>query len=547
MRYDALKKPACGLLLFLLSCFPLLAQQVSLNEIVASNASIIADEDGDYEDWIEIYNYGEEEVNLKGFLLSDDYADPYMWEFPEMIILPGQFLLVWASGKDRNKPEAPLHTNFRIARHGEEIYFATPDGKRIDEIAPTPIPTDMAYGRHPDGTGSWHYLNYPTPGTNNAAHVAEPLLMHNWFFDTDIPNNTPLESLDAFYDIMPGASIAYTSCLPGYPFYEGHEYWRKASMERRNMPTAINYRPKGNDGISYANANIRGLQVRSPFERDDQQNTILLHLPSSGFKNPVFRFAARDEGGAEYLIVDYSVDASSDNWTDEGLENAELLLQPYYQLFEIDFKEISRAENNPDFIVRIRFGGDDMHADNGGRVTFNNMSLDATPLHAYYIHSTTGGYGNIYPYGFNRVYENRSKDFLIFPAPNFHIDKVMLDATDVMGDVYLEDDIYTLTVEEITADQRLQACFSMSADFLEKQEDELIVYPNPCPERATISASANFHKVRVLSLQGSTLYESSTETTYYQLNTSGLSEGVYILSIHFTDKTVSRMIQVQRF
>ncbi len=545
MSDEILKKAVLGLLMLWPFFFPLLAQQISLNEINASNASIIADEDGDYEDWIEIYNYGDEEVNLKGFYLSDDYAEPYMWEFPEMILLPGEFLLVWASGKDRSVPGAPLHTNFRISRDGEEVYLTHADGHRIDEIAPTPIPTDMVYGRHPDGTGSWHYLTHPTPGDANAAHVEAPLLMHYWLFDTDIPNNTPLESLDAFFDFLPGATIEYISCLPGYPYHEGHENWRKASMERRNMPTAINYRPEGNEGTGYSNVNMRGLQVRSPFEQQNQQNTLVLHLPSIGFKNLVLQFAARDEGAADHLIIDYSVDAASDDWTHEGLESNVLPLQPYYQHYKIDFQAINQAEHNPDFKVRIRFGGHDMHLDDGGRVTFNNISLDGTALKAYYIHSATSGYGNIHPYGFNRVYENTAKDFLIFPAPHCGIDKVLLDGNDVTEDVCQEDDAYIFTVESASANQWLQAFFSIRADFLELQEDELLVYPNPASDWLRVNASEKFHEVWVLDLQGSTLYESTAETTYYQVNTSGFRGGVYILVIQFADKTVSRMIQVQ--
>ncbi len=544
MRQELQKKAFLGMMLLLPCFFPLMAQQVALNEINASNSSIIADEDGHYEDWIEIFNYGDKEVNLKGFYLSDDYAKPYMWEFPEVTIQPGEFLLVWASGKDRAVPDAPLHTNFRISRDGEEVYLTNADGERIDEIAPTPIPTDMVLGRHPDGTGSWHYLKHPTPGSGNAAHAEDPFLMHYWLFDTDIPNNMPLENLDAFFDFLPGGTIEYASCLPGYPYDEDHENWRKASMERRNMPTAINYRPEGNEGISYANVNMRGLQVRSPFAKDERENTIILHLPSTGFENLVLRFAARDEGAADHLVVDYSVDDSSDGWTAEGLESAELPLQSYYQLYEIDFHEISLTDNNPDFKVRIRFGGDDMHLDNESRVTFNNISLDGTALKAYYIHSATGGYGNIHPFGFNRVYENRSKDFLIFPAPNFQIDKVMLNGTDVTEGVYSDDDTYTFTVDNAFADLRLQAFFAMSTDFLEWQEDELLVYPNPATESVTIKASEKFQKVRILSLQGSVIYESSAETSYYQVNTTGFSEGVYILVVQFADQTVSRMIHV---
>ena len=72
-----------------------------INEFMASNGATIADEDEDYEDWIELYNAGSEPVNLKGWGLSDDPDNPLQWVFSEWIIQPNEFLLIWASGKDR--------------------------------------------------------------------------------------------------------------------------------------------------------------------------------------------------------------------------------------------------------------------------------------------------------------------------------------------------------------------------------------------------------------------------------------------------------------
>jgi hypothetical protein len=94
-------------LLISLAFFPLNAgaQSIALNEVMASNSVTLTDQDGDYEDWIELFNYGSEPVNLEGFGLSDNYDDPFRWVFPGVIIQPGEFLLVWASGKDR-RPEA---------------------------------------------------------------------------------------------------------------------------------------------------------------------------------------------------------------------------------------------------------------------------------------------------------------------------------------------------------------------------------------------------------------------------------------------------------
>ncbi len=139
---------------------------VCINEIMASNGTTLADEDGDFEDWIELYNPGPSAVDLRGFGLSDRSDDPFQWVFPEVIIESGDFLLVWASGKDRRKATAPLHTNFRLSAEGEEVLLTAPEGVRIDETMSHGVPRDISWGRDPDGSDHWCTLA-PTPGTSN--------------------------------------------------------------------------------------------------------------------------------------------------------------------------------------------------------------------------------------------------------------------------------------------------------------------------------------------------------------------------------------------
>ncbi|MCC5839831.1 MAG: CotH kinase family protein, partial [Opitutales bacterium] len=79
-----------------------LTPTVRINEVMASNGTTIADEDGDFEDWIELYNYGTDPVDLSGWGLSDSYNNPFKWTFPGgTSIGAGEYLLVWASGKNR--------------------------------------------------------------------------------------------------------------------------------------------------------------------------------------------------------------------------------------------------------------------------------------------------------------------------------------------------------------------------------------------------------------------------------------------------------------
>ncbi|TVR46037.1 MAG: hypothetical protein EA425_17545, partial [Puniceicoccaceae bacterium] len=92
----------CLAFLAFAASFSPLGASVVLNEIVASNSATIADENGDFEDWIELYNTGTEPVDLEGWHLSDDPDNHTRWTFPAgVVIAPGDYLVVWASGKDR--------------------------------------------------------------------------------------------------------------------------------------------------------------------------------------------------------------------------------------------------------------------------------------------------------------------------------------------------------------------------------------------------------------------------------------------------------------
>jgi hypothetical protein len=215
---------------------------------------------------------------------------------------------------------------------------------------------------------------------NQTETLLPTALIHFWLFDTSLPNDTPLEIIEASYGLVEGGVLSFISALAGYPFDPEHPNWRKASMERRNAPTDINYRPEGNNGISFENSNMRGIQIKQPFTGDGGANTMIFHLPTTDYKDIIFKFAAKDEDAADNLVIDYSVAQGSPQWITTGLSNPNPELTSNYQLFELNFSNISACNDNPDFIVRIRFDGSNMSADEGNRVTFNNFSLDGNPV-----------------------------------------------------------------------------------------------------------------------------------------------------------------------
>jgi hypothetical protein len=185
------------------------SQNLHLNEIMSSNNNTISDEDGDFEDWIEIYNSGQEAVNLADYGLSDDYDNPFRWTFPDTTLEAGGFMLVWASNKDRAEPGGELHTNYAISSAGEEVILTRPDGTRADELSPTEIPSDFSVGRQPDGTGNWVYFDQPTPGESNTTQsisdlLDEPSVSHQPGFYTsafELELSHPEEGVTLYYTL----------------------------------------------------------------------------------------------------------------------------------------------------------------------------------------------------------------------------------------------------------------------------------------------------------------------------------------------------------
>ncbi|MCP4346937.1 MAG: lamin tail domain-containing protein, partial [Desulfobacterales bacterium] len=130
-------------------------QNIRINEIMA--------EDGDYADWIEIYNSGDQPVLLEGLYLTDDLTDPTKWEIPyDLVIQPKGFEVFWADGMDAGR-----HTNFKLKQKGEDVGLFDPDGNLIDSVVYGRQIADVSFGRQPDGSSAWLFFGEPSPGTEN--------------------------------------------------------------------------------------------------------------------------------------------------------------------------------------------------------------------------------------------------------------------------------------------------------------------------------------------------------------------------------------------
>ena len=144
-----------------------------INEFLASNQNGLVDENGQAEDWIEIYNRGTNQVNLAGWSLTDDPENPGQWVFPARPLAAHAYLVVYASGRDLKPLGTPyLHTNFKLSGDGEYLGLFSPESPRVpkSQIAHYPEQrNDFSYGL--DTQAQWAYFSTPTPRAANSTNT----------------------------------------------------------------------------------------------------------------------------------------------------------------------------------------------------------------------------------------------------------------------------------------------------------------------------------------------------------------------------------------
>jgi len=132
--------------------------QVIINEIQSSNTSTVADNFGEFDDWIEIYNPSNTPVDIGGLVLKDNVDT---WQIPaNTIILPNEFLLLWA---DDEESQGEYHTNFKLsAANGEFLGLFESDGlTEIESVNIPPLSENQSYVKCLNG--EWSIINDPTP------------------------------------------------------------------------------------------------------------------------------------------------------------------------------------------------------------------------------------------------------------------------------------------------------------------------------------------------------------------------------------------------
>jgi hypothetical protein len=234
---------ALSLIVVMSSAPAIYADGLVINEFLAINDSVLADEDGEYSDWIEIYNGSTNTVNLDGWFLTDDQGTLDKWRIPNVSLSTGDYLVVFASNKDRDDPSGELHTDFKLSGSGEYLALVEPDHTTIHYDYSPGYPSqleDISFGIGTNLVEVYRYFATPTPGSVNGG--AYDGLVEDTKFTVDRGFYTNTFQV-AITTATAGATIHYTLDGSTPTQIDGTEYTGSITVSNTTCLRAVAWKP----------------------------------------------------------------------------------------------------------------------------------------------------------------------------------------------------------------------------------------------------------------------------------------------------------------
>lgn len=139
--------------------------EIVINELMPVNSTVISDQNGEFDDWIELYNVTSSQIDISGYYLSDNSSNRTKWRLPDGTTISGKgYLIIWA---DKDTTQVGLHANFKLSSLGEEVIISDRDGYILDGVVYPGQTMELSYSRNPDGTGKFIWQNPTFNKSNN--------------------------------------------------------------------------------------------------------------------------------------------------------------------------------------------------------------------------------------------------------------------------------------------------------------------------------------------------------------------------------------------
>ncbi len=245
------------------------ADGLYINEVCTQNKKCFTDSLGRASDWIELYNGGDNDIDLSGVGLSKSEDEPMKYVFPSgTSIAKGEYLIIVCAKDGENMTEP--NAGFALGKSGETLFITSPDGTELARLEVPALDEDMAYGRSSDGN---YAVMTPTPASENHSAPAEPVFsLDSGFYSEDEINELTLSAADTIYYTLDGSdpttsetAVVYSGAIPMYdrsieenvyskyqqddtPYSITLTQWYKASNEKFDKATIVRAASKAEDG-----------------------------------------------------------------------------------------------------------------------------------------------------------------------------------------------------------------------------------------------------------------------------------------------------------
>lgn len=135
---------------------------LKINELMSNNVSAILDDGYNYSMWVEVFNQGDDALNLSMCYFSDDRNDPRKWRPSGKILRPGDHYVFWFERDDNEG-----HASFKLNPNGGNLYVFDLSGDILDQVVYPKQYRNVSYGRTSDGDGNWTFFAEHTCRTSN--------------------------------------------------------------------------------------------------------------------------------------------------------------------------------------------------------------------------------------------------------------------------------------------------------------------------------------------------------------------------------------------